>query len=116
MTRRQPERALQRRVCHLLEISLPLTSWYTSIPGGHGRMTRLPGYQSGAPDILIISRDAPPVAIELKAGKKGTTQTQDDCHSLLRAAGAVVGVCRSVDEVIELCRSAGILIRAKVMT
>ena len=119
MTRRRPmahEDKLQRAVAELLD-HLGWLWWHTpnsAIRRGqsHSNVISL-GVKRGVPDVLIFERWHDPrlehtigfgVAIELKVGKNTTTKEQDQMLAELRRRGWLTAVCRSLDEVIEVCR------------
>ena len=102
---KRPEQVLHRQVAQLLDSALD-GGWWCHVPNGGARskieaaILKGLGVKPGTPDMLIISRGVP-IWIELKAGKNKPTAVQSACHDALWAAGALVLVCRSIDEVIK---------------
>lgn len=94
------ERDLQSAVFEFLSATLPPECVYFCIPNGDGRMTRAPGALAGIPDICIIYRGRP-IFIELKAKRGAVKMHQRFMHDRLTLSGAVVMVCRSLDEVVD---------------
>lgn len=92
------ERALQQQVFDFFRLALPTEACAFTVPNGDGRMTTAPGTLSGVPDILIIYRGRP-IFIELKTAKGAVRPSQRFVHDKLVLAGAVVTVCRSLDDV-----------------
>lgn len=62
----------------------------------------------GAADIsgLLPSHGGRRLEIEVKAAKGRVTPAQEAFLSMIREAGGVAGVCRSVEDVVELLREA----------
>lgn len=100
--RRAAPSALERQdhaaVAKFLDLALPPSFWWTTVPGGDGKMTTVPGYVSGTPDILLIERaeehglwSTNVYWIELKRRGKKPTDEQALVHATLRAMGHQVG-------------------------
>lgn len=82
-----------------------------------GALLKRKGLKRGVPDVLIFERwrdvrascDAVyrgfGIAIELKVGRNKTTKEQDHWLAELRRRGWLTAVCRSLDEVIDVCRA-----------
>lgn len=113
--RQQPEQALQTQVVKFLRAALAGNSWFGSVPLGgggasRGRTLKRTGAVAGTPDMLLVN-DGRAIWIELKAPKGVVSDAQLYAHQQLRQAGSLVFVCRSLDEVIEAMRSAGVPLR-----
>ncbi len=111
----KPEEALHRAVADYLNIALPANSAWTTMPAGGGgrvRGARLKamGYCKGWPDIEIVWGGFAHF-IELKVPGKYPGADQKKCHANLRIAGAVVAVCRRIEEVEGTLRGWGIPLR-----
>lgn len=65
------------------------------------------GVMPGFPDLGVIWR-ARVLLIELKAENGAVTRTQKWAHEQLRAAGAAVAVCRSIEEVEAFLEAEGV--------
>ncbi|MEN2980879.1 hypothetical protein P7L78_22060 [Tistrella bauzanensis] len=70
------------------------------------------GQRAGTPDLLMVWRCGV-IAIELKAGRTGTSAGQDATHADLRACGAAVHVCRSLDDVVAVLDGHGVPLRGR---
>ncbi len=97
----RPEQALQRAIVGYLSWALMPPAIFTSFPAGGGGRSRgailkSTGLKAGMPDILIFY-DARTYGLELKAGTR-LSEAQKSLHHLLRAAGILVAVIESVDE------------------
>ena len=95
------ERSLQSQVFEYLDLALPSGAVSFSVPNGDRKMTTAPGMLAGVPDICIIY-DKRPFFIELKSDAGRVEPHQRAVHERLTGAGAVVAVCRSVEEVRDL--------------
>jgi hypothetical protein len=111
--RQHPEEDLQRQVVRFLKQSLVGNSVVFHVPNGGRRAFlealrfKAAGVLAGMVDLGIVN-DGRLVGIELKAGKGQVSDAQAWCHQRLRAAGAPVYVCRSLDEVIAALQEAGV--------
>ena len=97
------ESALHRAVAQYLSAVLLPPAWFTTFPAGGGGKVRggqlkARGLRAGVPDILIVYEGIARF-IELKSDKGRLSPEQKQCHDMLRAAGAWVSVCRSLDHV-----------------
>lgn len=97
------EADIHKQVARWLDVALTPASWWTTIPLGGGGVIRgahlkRSGAKKGSPDILII-HDGRALFIELKAAKGRVSDEQGECHQAIWSAGAVVVICRSVDDV-----------------
>lgn len=79
-----------------------------------GARRKARGCLPGWPDMGIVW-DTRTHYIELKAPKGRLSSEQKEKHAELRAAGAKVGVCRSLDEVVDFLRECDIPVRGEVM-
>lgn len=109
------EAQLHRQCADFLRVALGGSAWFTTIPLGGGGKIRGAilsgrGVQAGCPDILVIDGGRA-LWIELKSKRGRLSPDQVCCHALLRRAGAVVTVCRSLDEVIAFLTEAGVPLR-----
>jgi hypothetical protein len=72
-----------------------------------GRRLKQEGLLPGAPDLVCVG-DAGRVAfLEVKAQKGRLSDTQTDCHDMLRRKGHAVAVVRSIDDALKALREAG---------
>jgi hypothetical protein len=94
------ERDLQTAVFEFFAVALPQDCVAFCVPNGDGRMTRAPGALAGIPDICLIYRGRP-IFIELKTKRGAVKMHQRFMHDRLTLSGAVVMVCRSLDEVVD---------------
>lgn len=92
------EQELQVQVFEFLRLALPPEAVAFAVPNGDRRMTTMPGALSGVPDICIIYKQRA-VFIELKTIKGAVRLNQRHVHDRLTLAGALVAVCRSIDDV-----------------
>jgi len=119
MKRAQPEEQLQMTVCKFLTHALDGNSMFFAVPNGGLRSRseaarfKATGTVAGIPDICVVN-DGRLIGLELKAPKGRLSDAQLYCHERLRRARVPVSVCRSLDEVIEALRSAGVPLRASV--
>jgi hypothetical protein len=111
--RLHPEEDLQRQVVRFLQRSLTGNSLVFHVPNGGRRgflealRFKSMGVLAGMVDLGIVT-DGRLLGIELKAGRGQISDAQAWCHRRLRAAGAPVYVCRSLDEVIAVLQQAGV--------
>lgn len=98
------EDRLQITVADYLDRCLPNDAVYFAIPNGGSRnkieaakLKRM-GVRAGVPDLCIIWRRRA-IFIELKTAKGRVSPEQNHRMEMLTIAGAVVTVCRSLDEV-----------------
>lgn len=126
--RQGPEAALHRAVADFLAKSLRPPTWWSTFPAGGGGIVRgaklkAMGLRAGVPDLLIfhpqfvmgMAAGCIVVGAELKAGKNGTSDEQDETMADLMVAGAHCGVCRSIEDVAALLRRHGVPVHGKVM-
>ena len=92
------ERGLQAQCFEFFRFALPPDAFAHAIPNGDGRMTLAPGTVSGVPDLVVIYKGRA-IYIELKTAKGAVRPSQRWAHERLTLAGAIVTVCRSVEEV-----------------
>ena len=93
------EKDLQEAVFEFFAVALPQDCVAFCVPNGDGRMTRAPGALAGIPDICLIYKGRP-IFIELKSKRGAVKVHQRFMHDRLTLPGAVVMVCRSLDEVV----------------
>jgi hypothetical protein len=98
MKRAQPERALQRATCELLDhAKIP----YFAVPNGsrrnaiEGRNLKLAGMKAGVPDLIIL----PDCALELKAPKGRLSESQAGWLQVLANHGWRTSVASDLDQV-----------------
>lgn len=98
------EDRLQIAVARFLDVSLPEGAVWFAVPNGGSRnpieaakMKRM-GTRPGIPDLCIVWRGRV-IFIELKTPKGRTSPAQEAVMSALTMAGAVVNVCRSLEDV-----------------
>lgn len=126
--KRKPEEILHRAVADFLAKALRPPTWWSTFPAGGGGVVRganlkAMGLRAGVPDLLIfhpqfvlgMAAGCIVVGAELKAGRNGTTEEQDETMADLMIAGAHCGVCRSIEDVAALLRRHGVPVHGKVM-
>lgn len=124
----QPEERLHLDVAAFLQVALRLPAWWSTIAHGsrigirERAMLKRKGTKPGVPDIVVIAPKPVGVGmgcivigIELKAGAGRRSADQVETHADLTMAGAHVGICRSIDDVIALLERHGIPLHARVM-
>lgn len=100
----KPEDALQKTVVEFLDRALPESAQFFAVPNGgkrtkvEGGIFKATGVKPGVPDLAVIYNGVFH-GIELKAGRNKPTDVQKERHRLLRAAGARIEVCWTVDQV-----------------
>ncbi len=102
--RQYPEGELHLSVAAYLNVALPKGTAWTTTPTSNvgekeGARLKALGYRKGWPDLVIIGHAGQGNYIELKAKAGVVSREQLMCHEDLRAAGANVGVCRSLEAV-----------------
>lgn len=105
-----PERDLQKQLADYSRAMLPAEVWWGAIPGGDGRRTTAPGYQSGTPDWLVVHQGRA-LFFELKSKRGVVSDGQKDCGYRLHQAGAEVHLIRSLDGYEEALRLGGVPLR-----
>jgi len=122
----RPEDILQKSVCGHLDVALPSSAWYCSIPNGsvlagdpqqRGRqMNKLKstGLKVGAPD-LVICWSGRFIGIELKAGKGALSDNQKDVSDKITLAGGFWSCCRSLADVEAFLMMLGVPLRARLL-
>jgi hypothetical protein len=101
--RRQPEAVIQRTIVqHYRQRAIPGVFMFAVPNGGlrsktEAAIMRGTGTVAGVPDLVWV-KDAAIYALEIKSATGRLTPAQCDCHERLRAAGAIVGVARGIDE------------------
>ncbi len=106
------ESDLQVQVCNLLDLILPDNSIYHhSANEGAGnkvqfyRKLKRMGFKSGWPDLEIVTPQKPAIFLELKRPGNYATKNQKELHLRLKSAGAVVFICKSLNEVYTALKS-----------
>jgi len=94
------EKDLQASIFDFFAWALPEGCVAFCIPNGDRQMTRAPGALSGVPDICLVYRGRP-IFIELKTKRGVVPDHQIAVHDRLTLAGAVVKVCRSLEDVVQ---------------
>lgn len=118
--RNNAEEVLQRSVMQFLTVALPPDAVAYAVPNGGLRSPREAarmkgmGVVAGIPDIAIVFRGRS-FFIELKAKRGVMSAAQKEMQRKLLYCGAVVCLCRSVDDVEALLREACIPLRASVL-
>ncbi|WP_395370752.1 VRR-NUC domain-containing protein [Komagataeibacter diospyri] len=79
-----------------------------------GARRKARGCIPGVPD-MAVHYQGRVLYIELKATKGTISREQRALHARLRTAGFTVGVCRSLDQVLEFLRENGVPVAGKVM-
>jgi hypothetical protein len=116
--RDEQERELHAAVAQLLRwILRPPTFWTTFPAGGggleHGRMMARLGLRAGFPDIIVfhpslLGHHTIVVGLELKTEIGRQSGAQRDVERDFTATGAIYALCRSIDDVQAVLRSAGV--------
>jgi hypothetical protein len=111
---------LHKAVAQYLDWCLAPPAFYTTFPAGWDKMSKTragmlyaAGLKAGIPDILIFYNGRT-IALELKAAKGRLSRIQQSTILLLEAAGVIVQVCKSVDEVETGMRLHGLPLRGTV--
>ena len=109
--RKQPERSLQIRVATMLTWMLPPEVPWTAIGHGgggerRGQILKRMGVKPGWMDIILVFRGRF-IGIELKSGTY-LSEPQKLVHTQIVAAGGVVRVCKSEEEVVEFLEVLGV--------
>lgn len=106
------EEQLHRQVAEYLNWSIAEDAvWFHPANGGArskgeaGRLRAI-GVKAGVPDIVIVWRGRAHF-IELKTAAGRVSDAQHEMHSRLMLAGAVVTICRSLEEVEQFIRVIG---------
>lgn len=122
----RPEDLLQKSVCEHLDVALPSSAWYCSVPNGsvlagdpqqRGRqMNKLKatGLKVGAPD-LVICWNGRFIGIELKVGKGALSDNQWKVSDRITLAGGLWSVCRSLGDVEAFLDMIGVPLRARLL-
>jgi hypothetical protein len=114
--RAHPEQDFQQAVAAFLDAAMPREIPWTAIGHGgggelRGKFLKSMGLKAGWMDLVFV---LPPrgqfAGIELKAGASVST-AQISVHNRVREAGALVAVCRSIEEVETTLRQWGVNLR-----
>lgn len=122
---RQPEqeRELHAAVADFLRLAVrPPTLWTTIGHGGggleRGRMLARLGLRRGFPDILVLHPDyggtTLVLGLELKTAIGKQSAAQREIEQAFAACEANYALCRSIDDVAQALRDAGIPMHAKM--
>jgi hypothetical protein len=102
---KRPERQLHAAVARFLNVALPEGAYWLPIPNGGSRnaieaanMKASGEVKAGQPDLAVIYRGRV-IGIELKVKGGRRSPAQVEAHKAWELAGAVVTVCRSIEEV-----------------
>ena len=106
------ESDLQVQVCNLLDLILPENSVYHHSPNEsqgnkpqfYKKLKRM-GFKPGWCDLEIITPGKPAIFIELKRPGNYATIIQKEVHTLLKSAGALVFICKSLKDVYQALKS-----------
>ncbi len=116
---RATEKTIHIDVARFLALALPMRAIWNHSPDGGSRhpieaaQFRAMGTRAGWLDIEIVWGGKAHF-IELKTAVGRLSSAQIGCHAGLADAGALVAVCRSVDEVETTLRGWGIPLRASI--
>jgi hypothetical protein len=99
----QSEASLHRQVTDYLSLCLGGSAWFTTFPAGgggymRGKILKSRGLKAGVPDVLIIDGGRS-LWVELKTRHGRLSPDQKATHAVLHRAGAIVSVCRTLEEV-----------------
>jgi len=100
------ESRIQRSILDYLKLK-NIVAWKNSNVGIYKKSTGqyIPSGTPGVSDILgVLHPSGRFLAIEVKAPKKYASPTQKVFLEQIRNAGGLAGVCRSIDDVIELLK------------
>jgi hypothetical protein len=115
----KPEHVFQAEACRALRILLPRDAFVTAIDHAHkkdaltGAILKGRGAVSGLPDLWVVVSGRL-YCLELKRRGGQVSETQRECHALLRQAGVDVAVCRSLDEVVAALRGWALPLRGRI--
>ena len=115
---RHPERELQISVAGWLDIALADPCVWFHVPNGEKRSPRTAGLlkrmgvKAGVPDLFVFAPGIV-VALELKAGKGRATETQEAMLDRLNECGVHTAICKSIEQVEQALRFAGVPLRVK---
>lgn len=111
------EEQLHRVVSELLDWCLLPPALWTTFPAGWGKLPRATagrlyacGLKPGLPDIFVFY-DGRTIGIELKRVGGKPTKIQQDMHQKLRAAGIMVHLCCSAQDVVLTLKAEGFPLR-----
>ncbi len=111
---RRPEQAVHQAVIAHLEARGTQGMFYFHPANGGKRTPREAaifktlGVRAGVPDIIILWRGRT-FGLELKASRRGLTESQRTTHALMRDAGATVGTANGIDEALHVLSEWGLL-------
>jgi hypothetical protein len=116
---KREEQEFHKQVANLLDVILPATAFWAHYPAG-GKRSRIEaaimvgmGAKAGIPDIMIIWSGRA-YWIELKRPGEKPTLKQLARHTELRAAGCMVAVATTLDEVMAALRDFNIPTKGRI--
>lgn len=111
---RASEADIQRAAVKWFTLTLhPNVAWCAIPNGGYRRRVEAAqmkglGTVPGAPDLVLWFPPGKSLCIEMKADKGRISESQYWFHAKLQWAGIPIEVCRSLDDVIEVCTRHGV--------
>lgn len=117
---KRPEQDLQISVCKWLDWCLPKPWRYWATYNNaknrtQGGINKAMGVKAGFPDLCVAGRlngGTCLVGIELKVGARKLEDAQQDWRRWFFESGASYFLCRSIDDVEDALRTAGVPLRA----
>ncbi len=116
----RPEEALQRAVVGFLATVLPDHAVWWATANQRGTRSRCEmgvlkamGVRAGVPDLFVL-HEGHLIGLELKAARGRLSPSQNTMLGALVCAGAVVAVCRSVDDVAAALANAGVPLKGRL--
>ncbi len=117
----RPEEDLHRATVQYLAASMPLASFWFTVPNQRGTRKKYEmgilkalGVKAGVPDIVAIY-EGRFIGIELKAPKGKISENQERASDAIVMAGGLYTVARSVEEVEHYLRAIGLPMRGRVV-
>jgi hypothetical protein len=115
---RRPEQVFQASLVRHLHMLLTPATYFFAVPnGGYRRRMEAgiligQGVKPGVPDLIFI-HDGRALGLELKSDKGRISDKQEFAHAAMRAAGAVIGLARNLDEALDFLKANGVPLRIK---
>ena len=109
MKRAHPERELTKAAASYFRHCLDGSVAWTHFPAGEyrppktGALLKAMGLKAGWPDFQFLFGGRA-YFIELKVDKGRLSENQKIAHKQIEEAGGTIAVCRSTDEIIEICK------------